>query len=421
MHLANRAHLAKQLCTAAIFGLTLASVLDRAEVDRDLDVLELWSGVGSIVRARSRWSYNARGFDIRNSEYEDITTPAGFKHAVNLVLQLVVGGLLWMAPVCSSFTFMNSSNCMRRPSNDHYGDTNYPSVIEGNLMARIAAFLFALAWARGVDVAIENPPGSCIWKFPPLKNILDGINSTFELADTITHRCAFDPLPPGKRYFKPFRFVATAGWINETRRPCSCGTAGHKELARSWIGKDGLKKVTGHSEELKASSAYPDKLGETIVAAWHGSRLAPGVTESKPPSGDEDEEGAQRMRMRRVPKPPGVTESNPWQHASSEDEEGAQTASSKPKEAAASTQTRSWCQCHSEDETDTKKMRAIRSTVRSTVPKIAPLKRRRLSWEQCSSQDEDTKPVASKPRTRGVLPSRCSSQHAWQCCSNESE
>ena len=101
-----------------------------------------------------------------------------------------------------------------------------------------------------------------------------------------------------------------------------------------------MKKVTGHSEELKASSAYPDKLGETIVAAWHGSRLAPGVTESKPPSGDADEEGAQRMRLRRrVPKPPGVTESNPWQHASSEDEECAQTASSKPKEAAASIQT----------------------------------------------------------------------------------
>ena len=69
MHLANRAHLAKQLCTAAIFGFTLASVLDRAEVDRDLDVLELWSGVGSIVRAGSRRSYNARGFDIRNGTF----------------------------------------------------------------------------------------------------------------------------------------------------------------------------------------------------------------------------------------------------------------------------------------------------------------------------------------------------------------
>ena len=196
MHPANRAHLAKRLCTAAIFGLTLASVLDRAEVDRDLDVLELWSGVGSIVRAGSRWSYNARGFDIRDSAYEDITTPAGFEHTVNLVLQLGVGGLLWMSPVCTSFTWMNSSNTKRGPRNDHYGDTNYPSVIEGNLMARIAAFLFALAWARGVDVAIEIPPGSCIWKFPPLKTIQDGINSAFELPEAITHVVHLIPYLP---------------------------------------------------------------------------------------------------------------------------------------------------------------------------------------------------------------------------------
>ena len=69
-------------------------------------------------------------------------------------------------------------------------------------MARIAAFLFALAWARGVDVAVENPPGSCMWKFPPFKAILDGINSAFELSEAITHRCAFDPLPLGERYLK---------------------------------------------------------------------------------------------------------------------------------------------------------------------------------------------------------------------------
>ena len=141
------------------------------------------------------------------SEHEDITTLAGFKHAVNLVLQLAVGGLLWMAPVCSSFTFMNSSNCMRGPSNDYYGDTNYPPVIEGNLMARIAAFLFALAWARGVDVAVENPPGNSIWNFPPFISILDGIDSAFELPKAITHRCAFDPLPPGERHLEKFKFI----------------------------------------------------------------------------------------------------------------------------------------------------------------------------------------------------------------------
>lgn len=276
-------------------------------------------------------------------------------------------------------------------------------------MARIAAFLFALAWARGVDAAIENPPGNCIWMFPPLKGILGGINSTLELAEAATHRCAFDPLPPGERYWKKSRFVGTAGWINETCRPCSCGTAGHEELAHNWIGKDCLKKVTGHSADLTASNAYPDTLGETIVATWHGSRLAPGGTEFKPPS------------------------NNPWQHASSEDEESAQTAAPKPKEAAASTQTQSWCQCHGEDKMDAH-THSWRHQMRDSwhqghskdegnsqhSSQTAPLKRRSLSWEQCSSQDEDTKPVASKPRTRGVPASRYSSQHVWQRCSSVS-
>ena len=36
MHLAQRVHLAKRLCTFAIFGLSLQSVLDHANVNRDL-------------------------------------------------------------------------------------------------------------------------------------------------------------------------------------------------------------------------------------------------------------------------------------------------------------------------------------------------------------------------------------------------
>ena len=95
MHLAQHVHLAKRLCTFAILGLSLQSVLDHENVNRDLHLVELWSGVGSIVRAGSRRpGVNARGFDILNSELEDITTPAGFKRAVNLVLQLAIGGLL---------------------------------------------------------------------------------------------------------------------------------------------------------------------------------------------------------------------------------------------------------------------------------------------------------------------------------------
>ncbi len=91
---------------------------------------------------------------------EDILTKDGFVAAVRYTLRLVAGGLLWMAPVCSSFGFMNASNCKRSAENSWRGDETYKSVQEGNLGADIACFLCWLAWARGVEVAIENPSGS---------------------------------------------------------------------------------------------------------------------------------------------------------------------------------------------------------------------------------------------------------------------
>ena len=85
---------------------------------------------------------------------EDILTKDGFRAAVRYVLKLIVGGLLWMVPVCSAFSFMNSSTCKRSEANNWRGDTTYPPVQDGNLGADIACFLFGLAWAREVQVAM---------------------------------------------------------------------------------------------------------------------------------------------------------------------------------------------------------------------------------------------------------------------------
>ena len=50
-------------CTLLIFGLTVASVLDSASEQRDLDVVELWSGVESIVSAARAAGFTAMPFD----------------------------------------------------------------------------------------------------------------------------------------------------------------------------------------------------------------------------------------------------------------------------------------------------------------------------------------------------------------------
>ena len=72
------------------------------------------------------------------------------------------GWLQFAAP----FVYMNSSNCKRTKQNPA-GDTGYGPVRDGNRMALIAAFLYALAMLIGAKPIIEQPAGSVMFSFAP--------------------------------------------------------------------------------------------------------------------------------------------------------------------------------------------------------------------------------------------------------------
>jgi len=110
---------------------------------RDLDVVELWSGAGHIAGAARESGHVAAEFDIERipghtnvagPTSEDITTKGGFRRALRLVLRLRAGGLLWMA---SNFG----------------GDTSYLPVEQGNYMAMVAMFFALVALCRDVHIA----------------------------------------------------------------------------------------------------------------------------------------------------------------------------------------------------------------------------------------------------------------------------
>ena len=155
-----------------IMDITITAALAMAPVLRDLQVAELWSGVGSIVAAAEKRNHNTAAFDLNRvpgvtdvpgEDCEDITMLEGFKKAISLVLRLCEGGLLAVGPDCSSFTFPNSSRHKRHSS--VAGDLLYEPVNVGNLMAVIALFLCQLALARRVHFALENPPDSAMFRF----------------------------------------------------------------------------------------------------------------------------------------------------------------------------------------------------------------------------------------------------------------
>ena len=199
-----------------LFGLSVATILNDVSLTvlpRDLNVVELWSGVFAVGTAAMSAGFKARPFDIdrlpgvtdvqEGPLCENILLRDGFLRAVRLVLRLAPGGLLVLAPVCSSMGFANSSRCRRSHSNPR-GDTTYQSVRNGNAMALTCEFLLTLACQRGVRVVIENPPNSWLWV------LLVASLIALHTDESTVHRCTSDDSEPGLKYWKPYKFLAVS-------------------------------------------------------------------------------------------------------------------------------------------------------------------------------------------------------------------
>jgi hypothetical protein len=156
-----------------VHGHSIGEFLD-AEVERDISVLEFWAGVGSVAGSAEQRGLATHAIEKEAATLDekfDLLSKIGFLHAVALVLRLKMGGLLWVALVCSSFCWLSLSQTKRSPENDFRGDQTNENVREGNRGAEVASFLFVLAWARFAEACLENPPGSSLWKYPPLKHM----------------------------------------------------------------------------------------------------------------------------------------------------------------------------------------------------------------------------------------------------------
>ena len=229
---------------------------------RDLDLVELWSGVEALARQAATIGLQAECHDQLkrpgDSSY-DITTLEGFSAALKLVMRIRAGGLLGMGPDCSSFVFVSSPHAQRKSTN-WSGNTQHQFVRDGNLMASMAAFFMCIAVARGVEAFMENPVGSMIFSF--LRDTLSKLTWT---TTAYLDRCAFvsESQRVAEPWLKTCKFLATGKWILQAIKRCSC-TQAHAELMD--IGPNGER--TGRKDDMKRSGAYPDALGVSLVDAW---------------------------------------------------------------------------------------------------------------------------------------------------------
>ena len=282
-----------------MFGLTVAAVLSGplASLPRDLEVVELHSGVGAVYRAARKRGFAAEGFDKarvhgvtddpNSSRSEDILLETGFRNALNLVLRLKTGALLWLSPVCSTFSALCHTPCFRKEENGYAGDTTREAVQRGNAMAQAAVFLLTLAWARGVHIVLENKPRM-------MKYLVASGAMLFEPHSVQCARCAFSDAPDGQRWLKKYSLWSSEGWLRQLSCPCACTKpALHARLVRTEVINGKKAYNTVDRKALQQAAAYPLRMGEAVVDAWSGAREP--IVQSPLPSPLDALHGAEDM------------------------------------------------------------------------------------------------------------------------------
>ena len=140
--------------TVQLYGQIVAVAAADVSSHRDLDTVEFFSGVGSIVEAARLKGLAAQGYDLLRERgvtdkpgprCEDITTEAGFLNAVRLLQRVRPGGLVWFAPMCNSFNWLCRHQSARHHHNQWVGDETRAFVATGNQAAAACDFLISVA------------------------------------------------------------------------------------------------------------------------------------------------------------------------------------------------------------------------------------------------------------------------------------
>jgi hypothetical protein len=260
---------------SVLFGVfTIArALMEYGNIERDLDVVELWSGTGEICNAATQKRFTALPYDLNRVPgltdipgklTENICLRQGFENALKLVMRLKPGGLLWMSPECSSFVFANSSNCKRKRG-FVTGDETYPKVVQGNLMADIAAFFFVLSMHRCMSAVMENPRNSRIWEY--INERVPGF--WLDAYTSRAHRCAYDDSAPPRIGPKEYVLKSVSPWILKICKQCSCEQMdGASDKHLKLIETNAAGQKNGNKLRMAQSAAYPIALAKEIVEVW---------------------------------------------------------------------------------------------------------------------------------------------------------
>lgn len=131
-----------------------------------LDLLEVFAGQKAVTRAARAAGRIAIGIEINDDmEYMDVMSAKGYAFVLAMGVGLRAGAQAVMAPVCSSWTWMNRGTSQRSLATP-LGDMTKDYARNANAMVVRVILLCLLCMAKGVMFMLEQPRHSLMETHP---------------------------------------------------------------------------------------------------------------------------------------------------------------------------------------------------------------------------------------------------------------
>jgi hypothetical protein len=142
--------------------------------------LEFFAGDQAVTKGLRLRGFVGDPIDVRLNADHDLLTPCGFLVAIVLICSVCKGGLVWLAPPCSTWVWMSRSSTGRHL--DPLGNRDNPNVERQNMLVSRLCYLISLCWHRGVFFVIEQPDSTKMMEHPRLRKLLTKIGGCWDSA-----------------------------------------------------------------------------------------------------------------------------------------------------------------------------------------------------------------------------------------------
>ena len=227
------------------------------EPDTYYDFVEVFSGMESVSNGLRAFGMVGVSIDKKHRDLENFLTPPGFLYCLTAVMRLKAGGLLFLAPPCSTWVFFSCSSTGRRTDAPMGAGTMLVKT-QNRLVSRLCHVMW-LAQKRGAFVMLEQPASSVMPGHPRFAKLYRKFNFRTTHLDMGSY---------GGFSQKPSKLFGTAPWQASLEKKsdawdkmCMKQLPGNDTVSKMSINERGKKCYTAGSG-CKATQSYPVGFGQ---------------------------------------------------------------------------------------------------------------------------------------------------------------